>query len=444
MRTGVQLGTDVSKDAGWSRSKCWILFLVLSGTTIQAIDRSSLSVANSVIAHDLHFSLSAMGIVLSAFGWAYFLGNLPAGRLCDRFGVKKVYGYGAALWSVASALTGCATGLSSLLISRVFVGFGESVNFPAATKVIAERFLPSERGRATGIFTTGLPIGFALTPILTIGLMTRFGSADHPNWRMAFIFTGLGSLIWVVLWLRTFPELKTTTDVGTAKVQAPERIQVPMSVLLRFRDTWAMIVIKFTNDYLYYLFILWLPGYLVYARHFNLKQLAFYATMPFVVAVFARLTFGVLCDKLTSISRNPSLVKKTLLISPQVVSLTAVVCAAYSEKAVTAAWFLVLGAACQSAAGVMIHVLPQDLAAKGTAGSMGGIINTAGALAGIVSPVITGLIAQHIGFQTALVFAAMAMLTSALFVMFLLTKFAPLDINFEELASRRPNLSSAK
>jgi MFS family permease len=92
----------------------------------------------------------------------------------------------------------------------------------------------------------------------------------------------------------------------------------------------------------------------------------------------------------------------------------------------------------------MIHVLPQDLAAKGTAGSMGGIINTAGALASIVSPVITGLIAQHIGFQTALVFAAMAMATSALFVMFLLTKFAPLDIKFEELTSRQPGLSPAR
>jgi MFS family permease len=443
MRTGVRLGTAVSKDAGWSRSKCWILFLVLSGTAIQAIDRSSLAVANSVVAHDLNFSLSKMGLVLSAFGWAYFLGNLPAGLLCDRFGAKRVYGYGAALWSVASALTGCATGLTSLLVSRLFVGFGESVNFPAATKVIGDRFLPSERGRATGIFTTGLPVGFALTPVLTIGLMTRFGSANHPNWRLAFILTGLGSLIWVVLWLRTFPELKTART-ASGEIQAPERIHVPMSVLLRFRNTWAMIIIKFTNDYLYYLFILWLPGYLVYARHFNLHQLAFYATMPFVVAVFARLLFGTLCDKLTTFGWNPTIVKKVLLISPQVVSLTAVICAAYSEKAVTAAWFLVLGAACQSAAGVMIHVLPQDLAAKGTAGSMGGIINTAGALASIVSPVITGLIAQHIGFQTALVFAAMAMATSALFVMFLLTKFAPLDIKFEELTSRQPGLSPAR
>ena len=227
--TGVQLGPTLPNEAGWSRSKCWILFLVLSGTAIQAIDRSSLSVANSVIARDLHFSLGAMGIVLSAFGWAYFVGNLPAGRLCDRFGAKKVYGYGAALWSVASALTGCATGLVSLLVSRVFVGLGESVNFPAATKVVSERFPPSQRGRATGIYTTGLPVGFAVTPGLTVGLMLMFGTANHPNWRMAFFLTGIGSLLWVVLWLKTYPEIKAAP--GREATPPARQPQVPLAVL---------------------------------------------------------------------------------------------------------------------------------------------------------------------------------------------------------------------
>jgi len=422
------------------------LFLVLSGTTIQAIDRASLSIANSAIANDLHFKLGTMGIVLSAFGWAYFLGQLPAGRMCDRYGAKRIYGLGAALWSFASALTGCVHGMMTLLIARVFVGAGESVNFPAATKVIGESFVPSERGRATGIYTSGLRIGYALTPSLMIGLMLMFGSANRPNWRVAFIVTGVGSLLWVVLWFLTFPERRVTSPAaaGVAGAAKPvERVLVPLSLLLKFRNTWAMILIKFTTDYLYYLFILWLPGYLVYARHFNLGQVAFYSTMPWVAGMIAQVALGFLCDKLVNSGLNATRVKKALLILPQLVSLTAVLFAAYAATAVGAAWWLVLAIAGESATAVVQWQIPQDLAARGTGGSLGGISNTSGALASILSPIITGFIAQSFGFQVALILGATVMAGSALCVMFFLTKFAPLNITDEDIANSRRRLSLA-
>ncbi len=426
-------------NAGWSRSKCWVLFLVFCGTTIQAIDRSSLSVANSAIATDLHFSLGTMGIVLSAFGWAYMLCNLPSGRLCDRYGPKRVYGLGAALWSVASAMTGWAGGLTTLLISRVLVGVGESVNFPAATKVIGETFPPPERGTATGIYTSGLRVGFALTPGLVVGLMVMFGSPEHPNWRIAFILTGIGSLLWVVLWFTTFPEKRMAAPGQTSSLQPP----VPLSVLLRFRNTWAMILIKFTTDYLYYLFILWLPGYLVYARHLDLTKVAFYSTMPFVAGMIAQVLLGFLCDKLVSTRLNSTRVKKTLLVVPQLISVTAVLFAAYADTAVGAAWLLVIAIAGESATAVVQWQIPQDLAARGSGGSMGGISNTSGALASILSPIITGFIAQFFGFQFALVLGAFTMAGSALCVMFFLTDLAPLDIRDEDLGYATPAPSPA-
>ena len=97
--------------------KYWMLFLIFSGNAINALDRSSLAIANSFVAKDLDLSLTTMGFVLSAFGWAYLLGNLPAGWLCDRYGVKKVYGIGATLWSFASAATGFAKGIGTLLVT---------------------------------------------------------------------------------------------------------------------------------------------------------------------------------------------------------------------------------------------------------------------------------------------------------------------------------------
>lgn len=443
MSTGGQASMDAPISPGWNRGKCWILFLILSGTTIQAIDRSTLSVANSIIAGDLHFSLGTMGIALSSFGWAYFLGNLPAGRLCDRYGAKKVYALGAALWSVASACTGLATGLWSLIASRIFVGFGESVNFPAATKVVSERFAPSERGTATGIYIAGLPVGFALAPIVMIWLMTAFGSVSHPNWRIAFLLTGIGSLIWVILWALTFKDTNAPQR-NTATARSPEKEQVPLSVLLKFRNAWALVVIKFTNDYLYYLFVFWLPGYLVYARHFNLKQLAFYATAPFVAGSIARVLTGLLMDKLIHSGLNPNLTKKTLAVVPQVISLTAVLLAARAETAVVAAWWLVLALAGESGGAVAIWVLPQDLAARGTGGSLGGLSNTSGALSSILSPIITGFIAQYFGFSMAFVIGAIIMAGSCLSTMFFLTEFAPLNITEADLAASRPAVSPTR
>jgi ACS family D-galactonate transporter-like MFS transporter len=190
----------------WNWRQMWILILIFTGTMINAIDRSSMGAANSFIANDLHLDKATMGIILSVFGWTYLLFNLPAGWLSDRFGTKKVYGIAAAIWSIASALTGLAKTAAHLIVSRAFVGLGEAANFPAATKVVAENYSPSSRSTATGIYLAGLRLGYALTPGIMIGLMVWFGSQAHPDWRMAFIITGLGSFLWVILWFATFRE----------------------------------------------------------------------------------------------------------------------------------------------------------------------------------------------------------------------------------------------
>lgn len=404
-------------------AKMWILFLVFAGTLINAVDRSSLATANTFIAKDLHLSMGTMGVVLSSFGWAYLLFNLPAGWLCDRFGTKKVYGIAAIIWSVASAMTGLAKGLSMLLFSRVLVGVGEAANFPAATKVIGENFKESERGTATGIYLAGLRLGFALTPGLMVGLMVAFGTKTNPDWRMAFYITGLGSLVWVVLWFLTFRETKQKA------LEIKEKFEEKISVknLLKFRNTWAIIFIKFFQDYLYYLYLTWLPGYLIAARHLDLKSVAFYATLPWIAGMVAQPLIGILSDRLINAGYDITKVKKTLIIIVQIISVS-VIGAAYAQSAITAAWILVLAMAAESASTAILWSIPQDLAPEGTAGSLGGIMNTAGAVASIVSPVLTGFIAQNFGFTFALVLGGGMMVAAALSVLFFLGAIRPLSV----------------
>ncbi|MFC7395561.1 MFS transporter [Scopulibacillus cellulosilyticus] len=417
-------------------SQIWVLFLIFSGTLINAIDRGSFSTANTFIAKDLHLSLGTMGLILSSFGWTYLIFNLPAGYLCDRFGSKKVYGIAAFLWSIASALSGLARGAGMLFFSRLLVGAGESANFPAATKVVAENFEKEKRGTATGIYLAGLRLGYALTPGLMLGLMVWLGTKENPDWRIAFIITGLCSLLWVILWFLTFREKRKDAEEKSQKQSMNGSIVLE---LLKLRNTWAIIAIKFFQDYVYYLYLTWLPGYLIAARHMDLGSVAFYATLPWIAGMLAQPLVGILSDYLIGKGYEVNKVKKTILVIAQLIAVS-VIGAAFVESAVVAAWLLVIAMTAESASTAILWSLPQDLAPKGTAGSLGGIMNTAGALASIVSPALTGFIAQYFGFKAALVLCGGTMVLAVLSVLFLLTKIRTMSLKNNSVVMTNQNI----
>ncbi|GGE53208.1 MFS transporter [Pullulanibacillus camelliae] len=406
-------------------AQIWVLFLVFSGTLVNAVDRSSLSEANTFIQRDLHLSLGTMGIILSSFGWTYLLFNIPAGFLSDKVGTKKVYGIAGVIWSLASALTGFARGFGLLFTSRLMVGIGEAANFPAATKIISEYFEEKKRGTATGIYLAGLRLGYALTPSIMIGLMVWMGTQAHPDWRIAFIITGICSLIWVVLWFFTFNE-KKLQKVSNAPVEKNDRRV--FGQLLKQRNTWAIIFIKFFQDYVYYLYLTWMPSYLITERHMNLGHVAFYATLPWIGGMLAQPLVGILCDYLIRKGLDVNKVKKTMLVIAQLIAVV-VVAAAFVQSVTVAAWLLVIAMIAESASTAILWTIPQDLAPKGTSGSLGGIMNTAGAVASIASPAITGFVAQYFGFAAALTLCGCTMVFAILSVLLFLTKIKPMVLN---------------
>jgi sugar phosphate permease len=260
--------------------------------------------------------------------------------------------------------------------------------------------------------------------------MISFGSKAQPNWHVAFYLTGLGSLIWVALWFLTFRDKvqADTAQTGTSSAAAATKTKISLLPFLRFRNFWAMILIKFCQDYLYYLFLTWLPGYLVHARHLDLAHVAFYATMPWIAGMITQPLIGIISDKLILSGLDATRVKKTLLVIVQLIAL-AVVFAGYTESATTAAWLLVLAMAGESAMAALTWTFPQDLAPKGTAGTLGGVMNTSGALASIASPALTGYVAQYFGFQSALALGGAITFAGILFAVFMLTSLRPLDVN---------------
>ena len=197
---------DSNTTARW-----WIIFLLFTNTFINALDRASLSTAAPSIMAGLDLDPGMMGIALSAFFWCYLVMNIPAGGLADKYGAKRTLAWAAGLWSLCSALTGSASCYLHIILARIGVGAGEAASFPVNARIVTHHFRPQERGTATGCYISGLRLGFAATPVMMAWLIAAWG------WRSAFYVTGLGSLLWVVLWCFTFKEIRaerTAADTG--------------------------------------------------------------------------------------------------------------------------------------------------------------------------------------------------------------------------------------
>jgi len=407
-----------------SRARWWVVFLLFAGTFINAIDRASLSTAAPNMMADLGIGPKMMGIALSAFFWFYMIMNIPAGGLADRYGAKRTLGWAAGFWSLCSALTGSATHFAHVLLARIGVGVGEAASFPVNARIVTNSFPVESRGTVVGCYTSGLRLGFAVTPVLMAWLMSRW------SWRVAFYATGLGSLLWVVLWGVTYREIKTEPEAGGADAG------IPWLELLRNRTVLGLVCCKFFQDYLFYLFVTWLPGYLIMGRGFTIMKMGWYASLPWIAGLFAQPLVGAGSDWLIRRGVSATVSRKSIIIVLQLMA-ASVVAAGYAADAMAAVWLLTLSVACESASTALLWATCTDVAPPFAAGSLAGIMNTAGALAGILAPTVTGFFVQVTGsFQEALLIGSFMVVLAACAMGFIVGELKPLAIR--QLSRCRP------
>jgi ACS family glucarate transporter-like MFS transporter len=396
------------------KARWWVVFLLFAGTFINAIDRASLSTAAPKMMADLGIDAGLMGIALSAFFWFYMLMNIPAGALADRYGAKGTLGWAASIWSVCSALTGTATQFVHVLLARIGVGIGESASFPVNARIVANSFPVEARGTVVGCYSSGLRLGFAATPVLMAWLMSRW------NWRVAFYATGLGSLLWVVLWAATYHEIKVERESASAESGTP------WMELLRNRTVIGLVCCKFFQDYLFYLFVTWLPGYLIMGRGFTVMKMGWYASLPWLAGFFAQLLAGAGSDWLIRRGVSGTVSRKSIVIGSQLMAASVVV-AGYVADPMTAVWLLTLSMACESASTAVLWATCTDVAPPSAAGSLAGLMNTAGALAGILAPTVTGFFVKFTGsFQHALLVGSCMVVLAACAMGFVVGELKPL------------------
>ena len=392
-----------------------VVMLVTTAVFINYVDRGNLSTAAPLIQTELHLSATQLGALLGAFYYSYVLCMPATGWLTERFGAKSVLAAGITVWSLATALTGFAGGYLSLLGLRLLLGVGESVAFPCASKVLADAVKIENLGVANGVLGFGYLLGPAVGTLLGGLLMARYG------WRPVFIFFGMLSLLWLWPW--------RGAKLQSAAQRAEERATVPLSLglILKQRALWGAAVGHFASNYTYYFILSWLPFYLVRSRGFSLAAMALIASWTYLLNAVSALAMGGLQDRWVRAGYSSTWVYKGVMGLSHVM---AVACMAamvlLPERGSVSALFvfgIISGASYPG-----LFAIPQIMAGPRATGRWVGLQNAAGNVAGLIAPLVTGLIVDMTGgFGAAFALAAMVNILGFLGWVFLLPAIRPLD-----------------
>ncbi len=363
------------------RTPWGLVILLFIAMWISFFDRGNLAVAGPVLAPGLGLSPVALGILLSGFFWTYAAGQLVAGWLVDRIEVRWVYAAGFLIWSLATFSTALVSSFSALLAMRLLLGVGESVTYPATSRIIAAMVPENRRGLANSVIDLGARLGPALGIMLGATLVAGIG------WRGLFVVTGAAGLLWLVPWLVFSPRRLAVTVSGAAAAgPAPG-----WRDLLRRRDVWGTCGgLCFTN-YAWYFLLTWLPSYLVKERNFSMSSLAIGGALPFLLMAITSISSGIFSDYLISRGAPVVQVRKGFIVTG--LTLTAMF---LPTTLLPRLEFALAGLflSCLSLGIYASNLFPltQTLAGPLAAGRWTGIQNACGNVAGIVSPAATGWI----------------------------------------------------
>jgi len=382
-----------------------IVWLLFTASLINYFDRQTLSYALPILAKDFHLDSVQQGLLSSAFFWSYALMQIPIGLCADRVNLRWLYAGAFALWSLAQGLTGFAGSVAMLLGCRMLLGIGESIYLVGGTKVVSLLFPLSQRGLPCGLFDAGTRTGLVLEG-LTIGwLLQTFG------WRTTFAMVGFAALIWLVPWFLATPAQMRDTSAGAKR---PRFTWAQFAALLSNRDLLGVLLGFFCFDYFWYLLLTWLPSYLVNVREMTILKAGIYASLPFLVFGVCQPLGGWIADRLIRRGWDPARTRKGI-ISAGFLSGLLIIPAAHATSANTAL-LLIMGACLVGLSASNQLVLLQGCTPPRDLGLAVGVYNFVGNIAGILAPLVTGLVIKLSGgsYTPAFVLAAVMLAASSL------------------------------
>ncbi len=360
-----------------------MLLLLVVSIGINYVDRGTLSVGQGAITRELKIDPARLGLIFSAFFWTYASLQIFSGMLVDRFPVSWVYGAGYLLWSVAMGLTGIAGGLGSLLVLRMLLGAGESVSYPAYSRILAASFREEQRGLANALIDAGSKLGPA------VGVLAGGLAMERWGWRAFFVGMGAASLLWLLPWMRYAPAVAASCERPGANAPTVLRI-------LRRRAAWGTFLGLMCSNYAWYFMVFWLPPYFENERHLSHHDMSILGSAPFWGVAATSIFGGWFSDRLIARGYPANLVRKTATVSGLLLATLMLPAMLVRQNALS---MVLLTVACASFGFFSSNVwaITQTLAGPHAAGKWTGIQNALGNLPGMAGLWFTGWVIQTTG-----------------------------------------------
>jgi MFS transporter, ACS family, glucarate transporter len=393
-----------------TRVRFLIITILFAVSCFSFADRSALSQAVAAMPKSLNLTPERVGYLLSAFGWAYALGQLPAGGLLDRFGSKRVYGIGIALWSLFAVLTGCAGYLRAslvftvILVLRILAGLAQSPVFPGNGRIVAAWFPTAERGRASALFNSSQYFALPLFAPLLGWLIHAAG------WQSCFWFLGGLGAVLTLVWFTNIFGVKEHPRISPSEIALIERggglvntdtqsaarrntlTWSTVKLLLGYRMLVGVYIGQYCINTLTWFFLTWFPLYLAQARHMSVLKVGLAAAVPGLCGGFGGILGGMISDNLLHRGHSLSFARKLPIMAGMALSMTIVACN-YAHSQALMLFFMSLSFFGKGI-GALGWTVISDTSPKGMVGMNGALFNLFGNLAGITTPLVIGAIVQ--------------------------------------------------
>ena len=446
---------------------CTLLFFA---ATVNYVDRQVIGILKPTLAKDFGWTELDYSWIVFAFQTAYAIGLLFVGKLMDKIGTKKGFALALVFWSVAAIAHAWAVGIGTLsspivapivgtvvaafngissifgaapwtftlsvsvvgfMTVRFFLGLGESGNFPASIKTVAEWFPKRERALATGIFNAGTNIGALATPLLVPMIVLAWG------WYEAFIFTGVLGFIWLAFWLVIYKrpeEHQSLSKAELAYIQSDPvepTAKIPWRRLFPHRQTWAFGLGKMLTDPIWWVYLFWLPDFLNKQYGLDLKNFGIPLAVIYVIADVGSVGGGYLSSKLIKMGWTINRSRKTAMLICAL-AVVPIVFAAITSNLWVAVILIGIAAAAHQGWSANIFTIASDMFPKQAVGSVVGIGGMMGAVGGmIISPLVGWILDKTGSYLIIFIMAASAYLVALLVIHLLAPRLEPANINYE-------------
>jgi ACS family hexuronate transporter-like MFS transporter len=417
------MSEDIGEKIG--RYRWTICALLFFATTINYVDRSVLGVLAPTLRTEIGWTDQQYGYISGAFTLAYAIGFLFAGWFIDRVGTRLGYTIYLVVWSLAAASHALVRSALGFGMARFALGIGESGNFPAAIKTVAEWFPRKERALATGIFNAGTNVGAVLAPLIVPWIALTWG------WQEAFLFTGLAGMVWVLFWWPLYHTPARHPRISPAELahiqsdppDAPGGVRWVQ--LVRFRQTWAFALGKFLTDSIWWFYLFWFPLFMNDRFGGDLKSIGLPMITVYLLADVGSVAGGWFSSSLLGRGWTVNAARKTAMLACALCILP-VALAPHVEGQWVAVWLIGLAAAAHQGFSANIFTTTSDMFPRKAVGSVVGIGGFAGAMGGVVMNWGAGWVKQNTGnYEIMFLIAGFAYLVALLVMHLLVPRLEP-------------------